>query len=228
MGTGTATGDDGILWDVRPVVIRPIHSLATERTMRKADGMWWVRVDAAAALVSLAALAAGLAGPPAVLAQEAERVADPADVESIDAIMTAVYDVISGEAGEARDWDRFTSLFIPEARLIPSGRNPQGEHRYAVWSPEEYVETVGPQLEQNGFFEDEAHRVTERWADIAHVFSTYNSYRTAADMEAGDHFQRGINSFQLMYDGERWWVVSIMWEAEAPGQPIPEHYLGGS
>ena len=141
--------------------------------------------------------------------------------------MTAVYDVISGDAGEARDWDRFLSLFIPEARLIPSGRNPQGRHGYAVWSPQQYVETVGPQLERDGFFETEAHRVIERWADIAHVFSTYNSYRTSADMEAGNHFQRGINSFQLMYDGTRWWVVTIMWEAEAPNRPIDEKYLGG-
>lgn len=198
----------------------------------------WLRVNAGLALAGAVALGTVIA-PVGALAQEADEAAaeapapappaaDPADVESIDAIMTAVYEVISGEAGEARDWDRFMSLFIPEARLIPSGRNPQGQHGYAVWSPQQYVETVGPQLEENGFFENEAYRVTERWADIAHVFSTYNSYHTAADMEAGDHFQRGINSFQLMFDGERWWVVSIFWEAEAPDRPIPDEYLGDS
>jgi hypothetical protein len=158
---------------------------------------------------------------------EALPAADPADVESIDAIMAAVYDVISGEAGEARDWDRFRSLFIPEARLIPSGRRQDGTHGYIVWSPEDYISTAGGQLEAGGFFEDEAHRVTERWADIAHVFSTYNSYRTAADMEVGNTFQRGINSFQLMWDGERWWVVTIFWEGEAPNRPISAEYLPG-
>lgn len=191
----------------------------------------WVGRTATSAAAGLATLAL-LAGPSSALAQdaaaEAPPAADPADVESIDAIMTAVYDVISGEAGEARDWDRFMSLFIPEARLIPSGRNQQGQHGYAVWTPQQYVETVGPQLEENGFFEDEAYRVTERWGDIAHLFSTYNSYHTAADMEAGNTFQRGINSFQLMFDGERWWVVTIFWEAEAPERPIPEEYLGDS
>ncbi|TFG66915.1 MAG: hypothetical protein E4H28_00350 [Gemmatimonadales bacterium] len=140
--------------------------------------------------------------------------------------MAAVYNVISGEAGEVRNWDRMRSLFIPEARLIPSGRRPDGTHGYIVWSLDEYIERAGPQLETNGFFEDEAHRVTESWADIAHVFSTYNSYHTAADLEAGTTFQRGINTFQLMYDGERWWVVSIMWEAEAPDRPISARYLG--
>lgn len=173
--------------------------------------------------------------PSALQAQETEAEtevttvqpgADPADVESIDAIMAAVYDVISGEAGETRDWDRFRSLFIPEGRLMPTWKRPDGSHGYIVWSTDEYIEAGGGQLETNGFFENEAYRITERWADIAHVFSTYNSYRTAADMEAGTTFQRGINSFQLMNDGERWWVVSIMWEAEAPNRPISAKYLG--
>lgn len=198
--------------------------------MRRMNGAW-VGTKVTSGIAGLAALAL-FAGPTPALAQDMEAevppAADPADVESIDAIMTAVYEVISGEAGEARDWDRFMSLFIPEARLIPSGRNQQGQHGYTVWSPQQYVDTVGPQLEESGFFEDEAYRVTERWADIAHLFSTYNSYHTAADMEAGDYFQRGINSFQLMFDGERWWVVSIFWEAEAPNRPIPDEYLGGS
>ncbi len=190
-------------------------------------------------LFALASMLAAV-GAPGLAAQEADAAemaaeqragpppADPADVESIDAIMTAVYDVISGAQGEARDWDRFMSLVIPEARLIPTGRNPEGQHGYQVLTPQQYVDGPGNWLVENGFFETEAHRVVERWADIAHVFSTYNSYRTAADMEAGNHFMRGINSFQLMFDGDRWWVVSIMWEGEAPDRPIPEKYLGGT
>lgn len=193
----------------------------------------WMRTGG---LVAILAVTMWWSGPSGLQAQEADAevaqeaeaaapTAKPADVESIDAIIGAVYDVISGEAGEARDWDRFRSLFIPEGRLIPSGRQPDGSHRYIVWSPEEYIERAGGQLVANGFFEDEAHRVTERWADIAHVFSTYNSYHTAADREAGEPFQRGINSFQLMNDGERWWVVSVMWENEGPDRPISEEYL---
>lgn len=198
--------------------------------MRTVPAGWMKRGGIAAVLT-----AAMWSVPSAVKAQEADAVveaetaaptANPADVESIDAIMAAVYNVISGKAGEARDWDRMRSLFIPEARLIPSGRGPDGTHGYRVWTVEEYIERAGPQLEANGFFENEAYRVTERWADIAHVFSTYNSYHTAADMEAGTTFQRGINTFQLMFDGERWWVVSIMWEAEGPDRPISAEYLG--
>ena len=171
---------------------------------------------------------------PAVAQNQARSTADadvpaarPEDVESVDAILNAVYDVISGPAGEARDWDRMRSLFLPEARLIPSGKAQDGSTRYLVWSLEEYISSAGGQLEENGFFEREAFRIEERFGNIAHVFSTYESFRTEDEMEAGSHFVRGINSFQLLFDGERWWVLQIYWQSENPDQPIPDRYLGG-
>ena len=169
---------------------------------------------------------------PAVGQDQARSTADadvpparPEDVASVDAILNAVYDVISGPAGEARDWDRMRSLFLPEARLIPSGQAPDGSTRYLIWSIEEYISTAGGQLEANGFFEREAFRIEERFGNIAHVFSTYESFRTEDEMEAGSHFVRGINSFQLLYDGERWWVLQIYWQSETQDQPIPDRYL---
>ena len=169
---------------------------------------------------------------PAVAQNEARSTADadvpparPEDVASVDAILNAVYDVISGPAGEARDWDRMRSLFLPEARLIPSGQAQDGSTRYLIWSIEEYITTAGEQLKANGFFEREAFRIEERFGNIAHVFSTYESFRTAEEMEAGSHFVRGINSFQLLFDGERWWVLQIYWQSETPDQPIPDRYL---
>ncbi len=147
--------------------------------------------------------------------------ADPADVASIDAILAALYDVISGPAGEARDWDRFRSLHIPQARLIPTGRTREGEHRHSVLSVEDYISSSGPFLEERGFFETEAARTTERFGDIAHAFSTYESRWNEDDPEP---FQRGINSIQLMHDGTRWWVLNIFWAGERPDMPIPERY----
>jgi hypothetical protein len=152
--------------------------------------------------------------------------AKPEDVKSIDAIIAAVYDVISGPAGEKRDWDRFRSLFVADAKLIPVSPKREGKgFAYGAWTPEDYIGKAGPQLEKGGFFEQELHRVVEQFGPIAHAFSTYESRRSLDDAES---FARGINSFQLMHDGKRWWVVSIYWTGERPELPIPSKYLPGA
>lgn len=148
--------------------------------------------------------------------------ARPADVSSADAIIAALYDVISGPAGQKRDWDRFRSLFAPGARLIPTGRRPDGSHLMRVLTPEEYLTSSGPMLERNGFFEREISQTSESFGGIVHRFSTYDSKRTATDSVP---FARGINSIQLVNDGQRWWVVTIFWASERPDSPIPAQYL---
>jgi len=149
--------------------------------------------------------------------------ADPADVSSLDAIMKAVYDVISGDAGKPRDWDRFRSLFHKDARLIPSGKNAQtGVIGARSFTPEEYKTRAEGAFAKEGFFESEKARTVEMFGNIAHVFSTYESRHAASDAKP---FARGINRFQLFYDGKRWWVITIYWEAETPDIPIPKKYL---
>lgn len=176
----------------------------------------------------VAALILALASPLAVQAQTAAPApvtapaADPADVATPEAIIHAVYEVISGDAGVARDWDRFRSLFHPTARLVPTGLNPAGDMVVRVWTPEEYITLAGPQLERGGFHEREIASRTDRFGSMAHVFSTYDSRRTVADPEP---FARGINSFQLLHDGERWWILSIYWTGETEASPIPAEYL---
>ena len=148
--------------------------------------------------------------------------AKPADVGSPDAIIAALYDVISGPAGKERDWDRFRSLFIPGARLIPTRPRPDGGANARVMTPDDYANAAGPGLTKNGFFEREIHRETDTYGNVMHVFSTYESRRTAADPQP---FARGINSIQLLKDGNRWWVVTVYWDSEREGNKIPEKYL---
>ncbi len=149
--------------------------------------------------------------------------ADPKDVESLDSIMKAVYDVISGDANQKRNWDRFRSLFHKDAKLIPTGKNPQtGVVAARFMTPEDYVTRSGPVLERDGFHERELARHVDQYGNIAQVFSTYHAFRKKDDKEP---FLRGINSFQLMNDGKRWWVISIYWQAETPDNKIPEKYL---
>jgi len=151
--------------------------------------------------------------------------ANPLDVESIDAIISAAYDSISGPPGK-RDWNRERSLFIPGARLIPMAENagetsPGGEITPHMLDIDGFIARVGDYLEKNGFFEREIARRTEQFGHIAHVWSTYESRHNEDDPQP---FMRGINSIQLVYDDNRWWIVTIYWQHESSDDPIPEIY----
>ena len=145
------------------------------------------------------------------------------DVQSIESILAATYDVISGPAGKKRDWDRFRSLFYPGARLIPTGKRPnETEVRARVLTADDYVERGSTSFAQQGFFERGVSNKIDHFGNIAHVFSTYESRHNADDAQP---FQRGINSFQLVNDGKRWWIMTIMWQGETADNPIPAEYL---
>ena len=147
--------------------------------------------------------------------------AKPADAVTMDSTLAALYDVISGPAGK-RDWDRFRSLFAPGARLIANGVRPTGEVVSRVMTVDDYAQRNGPYFEQNGFFEREVSRQVDKFGNIAHVFSTYESRHAKDDAKP---FARGINSIQLMNDGKRWWIVTVFWQGEDEKNPIPAQYL---
>lgn len=142
------------------------------------------------------------------------------DVASVDAIISALYEVISGDPGAGRDWDRFRNLFKPETRLMPTRKSPQGELTLAALSPEDYVKLFESRV-ATGFFERELHRTTEQYGTVTHVFSTYET----KEKKDGPVTNRGINSIQLFNDGKRFYVINIFWCAESMGFPLPEKYL---
>ena len=144
------------------------------------------------------------------------------DVGSVDAILKALYDTISGPKGSGRDWNRLRSLFHSSARLMPV--QPAREGTQMVLRPlsvEDYIKRAGPFLEREGFFETEISRAIHQFGHIVQVFSTYETRHAKEDEKP---FARGINSVQLFNDGTRWWVVSVLWEQETPDLPIPPEF----
>jgi hypothetical protein len=142
------------------------------------------------------------------------------DQFAIESTVLAVYNVISGPAGR-RDWDRFEGLFAPGARLI-STKRVDGVVTANVMTPKEYATKAGEYFKDHGFFERPAANRLERFGDIAHVFSTYESRHASSDEKP---FARGINSFQLVRIGDDWKVLTILWEEEDATRPIPAEYL---
>jgi len=176
----------------------------------------WIAVIVLCATVMAQTTPATTAQAPTSAAPNAEARAQ--DVDTIDHIVAALYDVISGPPGP-RDWARFRSLFIAEGRLIPNGVR-DGAPFHRVLSVEDYVQRATQNTQQQGFFENETARRQEKFGAIAHVFSTYESRHE----KGAQPFARGINSIQLLNDGKRWYIVSVVWDPERPDNPIPAEY----
>lgn len=174
-----------------------------------------------AAVLAFAAPAFAQQPAPAPAAAAAAVQANPADVSSVDGIVAALYDVISGPAGKPRDWNRMRSLFAPEASLRAVGQRPDGSIVTRYMTVEDYIGRNGPVFEKTAFFEREAARTTETFGQIVHVFSTYESRHDPK----GEPFQRGINSIQLYNDGQRWWIASVLWRGADDKLKLPERYL---
>ncbi len=143
----------------------------------------------------------------------------PDDVKSIDSILMALYGVISGPAGQ-RDWDRFRSLFLPQARLTAATKGADGTWRIHAMSVDDYVKGAGDYFAQHGFFESPIVNRVQSFGNISQVFSSYESRHAAREVP----FARGINSIQLLNDGSRWWIVSILWDEERSDNPLPKEF----
>jgi hypothetical protein len=147
----------------------------------------------------------------------------PPDVASPEALVTALYDVISGPAAQPRDWDRFRSLFLPNARLAFVLATPSGEKRLFNLTVEDFIRLAGPGYQSGaGFWEREIGHRVDRFGSVAHVFTAYESRRTAVN---GPVDERGINSVQTIQHEGRWWIANLVFDAESPSNPIPPEYV---
>jgi len=143
------------------------------------------------------------------------------DVATIDGILHAFYDVISGPAGQPRQWARDRTLYIPDVHFVSLSADSAGHVQADVVTHQMFVDRSDAALVRRGFFETEIHRATARFGNVVHVFSTYEM-RERAD---GPVFGRGINSIELFWDGARWWIAAAQWDDERRDNPIPKEYL---
>jgi len=177
--------------------------------------------------VALAVAVVGLATAASAQQPAQRHVAVPTvparaeDVATLDGIIAAFYDVISGPVGQPRQWARDRSLYVPGVRFVSTGYGAAGDRDVHVMDHQTFVDDIDSALVAEGFYETEIHRVTRRVNDIAHVFSTYEM-RRAPDAPV---FGRGVNSIELFWDGTRWWIAGAVWIDEAPDHPIPADLL---
>ena len=150
-------------------------------------------------------------------AQE-NKITNPEAVKSIDGIVNEVLNIVSAESGEKRDWETFRQLFLPSARLTvlyhTSTPNP-----VRSFSVDEFITIINEGSSENGFLEREIYKVVDEYNGIAQVFQSYFAKDTRS------HEEKGINSYQLVFFNDRWWVANLIWTDDSNGIEIPEQYL---
>jgi len=162
-------------------------------------------------------LAAGVLAP----ATHAQAPAAPAcpSTKTLDDLVTALYAAVSGPYGQDRTC--FRDLFLPDARLSPIAKAQDGGFAPRNLTVEDWIAAVRKRGEGN-FFEKGVSTKIESYGHLAHLWSTYESRHEKSDPTP---FARGINSIQAVYDGTRWRVQAILWQAETPETPLPAKYL---
>ncbi len=173
---------------------------------------------------AILAFACSFVGSAAQQKTHVERPVIPArteDVSTIEGIVKASYDAISGGVGAPRDWGRDRTLFDPQSRSVAVEVDPKtGAIATKANSEQDFADEADAWMVKNGFTERELRLVIKRYGNVATVLSSYEG-KTAA----GKIVSRGVNIFQLYFDGKRWWILSMVWDEERPNNPIPQDLL---
>ena len=153
---------------------------------------------------------------------------NPGDVDTVDHLIAALYDVVSGPAGQ-RDWDRFRSLFVPDGRIVSivpesaaTKNAPAGKGDAVFLTPEMFAKQNDPYLKTHGLFERSIAIRMEKFGNLVEVWSTAEIRDAKDDAQP---FARGIDSFQIVHAHGRFWIASLLIDDEGPGVTLPAKYL---
>jgi len=140
------------------------------------------------------------------------------DVSTIEGIVKASYQTISGGVGVPRQWGRDRTLYDPQMRFVSLGKDPKsGKVTRSSGTEQEFADHADAYFMKVGFVEYELAHTIHRFGNVATVLSSYEGKETATNKAA----DRGVNIFQLYNDGKRWWILSMVWDEERPDNPLP-------
>jgi hypothetical protein len=149
------------------------------------------------------------------------------DGASVDSILAALYASVSHDSAGEPNWPRMREIFLQVGMLVPP-KNPRSD-MFTVLDVDGFEQRVKEGMaaakqkgEATSFFEREVARKTDCFGNVCQIFSTYESRHAPSDEKP---FVRGINSIQLVNDGRRWWIASVVWDTERTDNPIPAQYL---
>jgi hypothetical protein len=135
--------------------------------------------------------------------------------------MKAYYEVVSGPAGQARQWARDRTLYIPGIRFVVITDDASGKPVVRQFTHQQFADSADPDAVRNGFYEHEIHRIMHRYGNWAHIVSTSEARQTPNGKVTG----RALDNVELFWDGKRWWIVYASITEERPDNLLPKEYL---
>ncbi|AKS43375.1 hypothetical protein [Wenzhouxiangella marina] len=144
------------------------------------------------------------------------------DRGSIQAVIDELYALVSGPGDRARDWGREAELFLPDARMIRTVIDGDGQPRAEFIAVANYPANFEAKMGGRDFYEVELCNRIEIFGCIAQVFSSYEAF---ADAERQIRLKRGINSIQFYKLDGRWRISAMVWDDERAGLEMPARYL---
>jgi len=141
---------------------------------------------------------------------------NPVEAQSIDTIIPALYQTVSGKAGSKKNWSLLKALFAETASVTPVFHASGGEMNAKISTVDEFIALNKTIFKDQDFFETEVSRKTFTFGHMANILSHYES----RDAMGAEPYAQGINSFQLLNDGRRWCVISVTWDSHSTDHPI--------
>ena len=138
-------------------------------------------------------------------------------VKTIEGIVGETIRIISGAKGVERDWEAFRNLYTDDAKITIVAQKKDGTNSIKTITLEKFVRLGKNFYKKEGFYEYELKKTIDEYNGIAHVVQSYQT-------KYADKNNRGINSYQLVFDGKRWWINNLMWTDNKNGVDIPKEY----
>lgn len=138
------------------------------------------------------------------------------------AVFRVLYALISGPASEERAWDGVRALFYPSALLHSELTLPDGSHQSGTWTVDQFCEAAAEEYRREGFWESEIASQCDCFANIAQVWSAYETRVGSPD---SDPVGRGINAVHLLRRDGAWRITGLIFQMERGTAGIPDRYL---
>lgn len=145
---------------------------------------------------------------------------DTTAVKSIKGITDKMLKLISVPVGQDPNWEEYRNLFLPTAQKISLKPNGKPGRQVRSWNLEEFIRNVGPLFGRDGFKEVSIGLTVNEYNGVAVAFQSYHSKNLL-----GTYEKRGVNTYQLVYKDNRWWIANSLFVSEDPKNKIPEKYI---